>query len=81
MRLLIAAGSLALLLMAASGCRVRGPILIRPAHPVVKIKMGHKHSHNCGHYHHGGKWFLHKGHVHKARCGHKLKGGIWIRIR
>ncbi len=79
MRWMLTAGTLVLVVVAFSGCRAG--IRIRPPHPHVTIKTGHKHSHNCGHYHHKGKWYHHKGHVHKHNCGHKKKGGVWVWVK
>jgi hypothetical protein len=48
---------------------------------VVVIKKGHRHSHRCGHYYHGGRWYLVSGHTHRKGCGHVFQGGIWIVVR
>ena len=79
MRWIFTAGAALILVMAVSGCRanvtVRGPKI---KHPVVVVKKGHIHTPKCGHYRHGGRWYIHKGHIHRKGCGHVFKGKVWI---
>ncbi len=77
--LLLATLSAALLLV---GCTYHAPAPVhRHAGPrVVVIAKGHHHTHRCGHYFHGGRWYHLRGHVHGRGCGHVHVGGIW-RVR
>lgn len=63
-----------------AGCTYHAHVPPRPAPRVVVIAEGHHHTHRCGHYFHGGRWFHLRGHVHGRGCGHVHLGGIW-RIR
>jgi len=60
--------------------RPAGHVHPRFGHPEWVHDARHVHSHNCGHYHHNGRWYVHDGHIHRDGCGHHLRGGIWIVI-
>ncbi len=60
----------------STGCVVHAKP-VAPVGKAVVIKRGHVHGKRCGHYRHGGHWYLVKGHVHGKRCGHHYAGGVW----
>ena len=76
-RAIFAAAALAGLI---SGCVVHshGPGHHRVYGPAVYFDAGHVHSVECGHFHHGGYWYVHQGHRHGPGCGHLFRSGIWI---
>jgi len=56
------------------GCLVRG----RHGGTVAAGPAECRHSDDCGHYSHKGKWHHNQGHRHGHNCGHHYNGGIWI---
>ncbi len=71
--------ALVALLTAGCGRAVRRTRIVHPhGAQIVVITKGHAHSVRCGHYRHGGKWYLVKSHTHRARCGHAKVKGVWV---
>lgn len=63
---------------ADSGPRPAQHVHPKFGHPEWSVVATHQHDDNCGHYHHGGRWYAQGEHRHGPSCGHHFRGGIWI---